>query len=262
MAVKYSIQGLLIYLALAGYAAAMLAAICRRPKLASWLYRAGFIIVGIAIIYRWFHVRHVPMQNLFEVFLLMAVMIYPISVFSKRVLAVRTTAVDMLLGIVVLFPAGFVFSAEPQTLPPALQCWLFAPHVAAYMLAYMILAKAAVPAVVAFFTTRPAADAGANEQAAYQLVCLAYPLLTLGLILGSWWANLAWGDFWGWDPKELWSLATWLIYLGYFHFRYMFGRKYPRLNSAWVVAGLIAVIITLLWVNLSNIFAGLHSYAA
>ena len=48
-----------------------------------------------------------------------------------------------------------------------------------------------------------------------------FRLLTLGLLLGSLWGKLAWGDYWGWDPKELWSLVCWLIYLGYFHFRYI-----------------------------------------
>ena len=88
-----------------------------------------------------------------------------------------------------------------------------------------------------------------------------FPLLTLGLVLGSVWGQSAWGDWWGWDPKELWSLASWLVYLGYFHFRYMFAKRFPRINSLWVILGLVVIIITLLWVNLSRLFLGLHSYA-
>jgi hypothetical protein len=99
------------------------------------------------------------------------------------------------------------------------------------------------------------------EDATYRIVCAGFPLLTLGLILGSYWGKQAWGDYWGWDPKELWSLASWLVFLGYFHFRYMFGKKHPRINSLWAIAGMAAIIITLLWVNLSRIFSGLHSYA-
>jgi ABC-type transport system involved in cytochrome c biogenesis permease subunit len=93
------------------------------------------------------------------------------------------------------------------------------------------------------------------------MACLGFPLLTIGLILGSWWGKLAWGDYWGWDPKEMWSLASWLVYVTYLHFRYMYGKKYPRINSLWVVLGMIVIVITLLWVNLSRLFAGLHSYA-
>ena len=99
------------------------------------------------------------------------------------------------------------------------------------------------------------------EHATYRMVSVGFPLLTLGLLLGSWWGKLAWGDYWGWDPKELWSLASWLVYVGYFHFRYMFGKKHVRLNSLWAVMGIVVIIITLLWVNLSKLFSGLHSYA-
>ena len=99
------------------------------------------------------------------------------------------------------------------------------------------------------------------EQATYELVTIGFPLLTLGLVLGSWWGKLAWGDYWGWDPKELWSLASWLVYIGYFHWRYMFGKLHPRINSLWAIAGMAAIIVTLVWVNLSRLFPGLHSYA-
>ena len=93
------------------------------------------------------------------------------------------------------------------------------------------------------------------------MICAGFALLTLGLVLGSWWGKLAWGDYWGWDPKELWSLASWLVYVGYFHFRYMFGKKHARINSTWAIAGMAAILITLLWANLSRLFSGLHSYA-
>jgi ABC-type transport system involved in cytochrome c biogenesis permease subunit len=74
--------------------------------------------------------------------------------------------------------------------------------------------------------------------------------------------KLAWGDYWNWAPKELWSLVSWLMFLGYFHFRYLFGTRFARINVAFLGSGLLAIVITLLWVNLARIFAGLHCYAA
>jgi len=126
------------------------------------------------------------------------------------------------------------------------------------------MAKASVQAFAHLFYREAPNDPSlvSYEQATYRVICLGFPLLTLGLILGSYWGKLAWGDFWGWDPKELWSLVSWLIYLGYFHFRHMFGRKHARINSTWALLGMVAIIITLLWVNLSRIFSGLHSYAS
>jgi len=266
MEIKYTLQGLLIYLTMAHYLVAFVLMLLRRYKAAQIIYFFGFVVAVVAYAYRWYHVAHVPMQNLFEVFLTLGVAIYPISVFCKRYLQIgdpATLAADMLIGFIVLFPTGFQFDAEPQRLPPALQSWLFAPHVAVYMLAYIFMAKAAVQAVCQLMGVRKGSsgDLVAAEAATYHMVCVGFPLLTLGLILGSWWGKIAWGDYWGWDPKELWSLASWLIYVGYLHFRYMFGKKHARLNSVWAISGLLAIILTLLWANLSRIFAGLHSYA-
>ncbi len=260
MAIKYTIQGLLIYAAMAAYLMAFVVMLLRRLKAGHILFLAGFLVGCTAIIYRWVDVRHIPLQNLFEVFLCLGVLAYPISVFCNRVLRVGGVAADMLIGVIVLFPAGFVFNAEPQQLPPALQSWLFGPHVLVYMLSYILMTKAAVQAV-AQMTGRQFENLLAPEEATYRMICAGFPLLTLGLVLGSIWGQNAWGDWWGWDPKELWSLASWLVYVGYFHFRYMFGKRFPRINSLWAVVGLAIIIITLLWVNLSRLFPGLHSYA-
>jgi ABC-type transport system involved in cytochrome c biogenesis permease subunit len=154
MEIKYTIQGLLIYVALAAYLLALLATLLRRPavrrpqaeKAGHILYIFGFTVAVLAFGYRWYHVRHIPFQNLFEVFLSLG-MIYPVSLFCRYILRVGGFSADMLIGAIVLFPAGFVFNAEPQQLPPVLQSWLFAPHVAVYMLSYIFMAKAACQAV-------------------------------------------------------------------------------------------------------------------
>jgi ABC-type transport system involved in cytochrome c biogenesis permease subunit len=257
MEIKMTPQGLLIYLTIAGYLLAFIFTLLKYRKSGHVLYILGFIAAICSFAYRWQHVGHVPMQNLFEVFLSLAILIYPISLFSDKVLHIKGYTVDMLIGVIVLFPAGFIFNAQPQQLPPALQSWLFAPHVAVYMLAYIFMAKAAfcAAAQLAEKNSDPA------ESATYQMACAGFPLLTLGLILGSYWGQCAWGDFWGWDPKELWSLACWLTYIGYFHFRRIYGKKYPHLSSLWVIAGFIFILITLLWVNLAKIFQGIHNYA-
>jgi ABC-type transport system involved in cytochrome c biogenesis permease subunit len=225
----------------------------------------SMLVAGISVIaayaLRWYHVRHVPMQNLFEVFLTLGVFIIPISLFCRRFLAIKSLATDLLAGAIVLFPAGFLFEAEPQHLPPALQSWLFGPHVAVYVLSYLFMFKAALQAVFQVWTYDLAGDNLRYERSTYDLVRVGFPLLTLGLILGSVWGKLAWGDYWGWDPKELWSLASWLVYVAYFHWRHILGVKRPRLNSLWAIAGAAAIVITLLWVNLSSLFSGMHSYA-
>jgi len=211
MEIKYTIQGLLIYLTMAAYIAAFAATLLRRTKAGHVLFLVGFAISVFSYGYRWYHVRHVPLQNLFEVFLSLGLLCYPISWFCRCKLNTGGQWADMIIGTIVLFPAGFVFNAEPQQLPPALQSWLFVPHVAVYMFSYVFMGKAFFLACEQLLA-KPKADSPflPPEQATYRVICVGFPLLTLGLILGSYWGKQAWGDYWGWDPKELWSLASWL----------------------------------------------------
>ena len=229
MEIKYTVQGLLIYAIIAAYLLAFVLTMAKRVRASRIIFFAGFIAAVISYVYRWIDVQHVPLQNLFEVFLFLGVACYPISWLSRHTLQIGGQWADMLIGIIVLFPAGFVFNAEPMQLPPALQSWLFAPHVAVYMFSYVFMLKAAFQAAEQLFVRKPRMEGTwiAPEQATYELIGIGFPLLTLGLVLGSWWGKLAWGRYWGWDPKELWSLASWLVYVGYFHWRYMYGTKRP-----------------------------------
>ena len=264
MSLKLTIQGILIYGTMLAYLGAAGCFALKRRKQGDIIYFIGFLLAAAAFVYRWVHAGHAPLQNLFEVFLCLGMLMYPLSWACRRFLEVPGEGMDAFIGFAILFPAGFVFSAEPQKLPPALQSWFFVPHVAAYMLAYVILVKAAVQALRHLWAGRQA-DSAENmkyELYAYRTVRLGFPLLTLGLLLGSWWAKVAWGDYWNWDPKELWSLATWLVYAGYIHVRFAQKNRFPRLNSSLVLVGAVFIVITLLWVNLAaKLFPGLHTYA-
>lgn len=96
------------------------------------------------------------------------------------------------------------------------------------------------------------------DELAYKIIGFAFPMLTLCIITGAIWANYAWGTYWSWDPKETWSLITWIIYAAYLHARLMYGWKGKR--AAWLeVLGFIAVLFTFFGVN--YLLPGLHSYA-
>jgi len=259
MEIKYSIQGLLLYISMATYVLALAVHLLHFRRTAYGIFISGFVLSTASFGYRWLIVGHVPLQNLFELFISMGTGLFVLSYLTQRLLRIDQRAIDMLLGAAVLFPAGFVFGEAPQQLPPALQSPFFVPHVAVYLLAYIFIFKAAVAAIQTLATQGQASIV--HEQNTYRLIRTGFPLMALGLVLGSIWAQFAWADYWGYDPKEMWSLATLLIYVGYFHWRFMFRQSYPRLNSLWALAGFAAVMITLLWANLSSIFAGLHSYA-
>jgi cytochrome c-type biogenesis protein CcsB len=96
------------------------------------------------------------------------------------------------------------------------------------------------------------------DEITYRSISIGFPVFTLGaMIFAMIWAEKAWGRFWGWDPKEVWALITWLFYAAYLHLRLSKGWQGAR--SAWLaVVGFIVVIFTLIGVNL--LIAGLHSY--
>lgn len=98
------------------------------------------------------------------------------------------------------------------------------------------------------------------DEISYRAIAIAFPIFTLGaLIFAMIWAEQAWGRFWGWDPKEVWALITWLFYAAYLHLRLR--RGWQGSKSAWLaVIGFIIIMFNLVFVNL--IIAGLHSYAA
>jgi cytochrome c-type biogenesis protein CcsB len=95
------------------------------------------------------------------------------------------------------------------------------------------------------------------DDVTYRMIAIGWPLLTGGIITGAVWANSAWGTYWGWDPKETWSLITWFIYAIYLHARYVRGWKGSQMAVISAV-GFLAVIFTYLGVNL--VLSGLHSY--
>jgi ABC-type transport system involved in cytochrome c biogenesis permease subunit len=258
--------GATIYTALAAYALSFAAHLVRRPRTARALLATGSAVALGALGWRWLETGHVPLQNLFEIFLAMGVALYPLAWCCRRWLSAPAEALDPLLGFLVLFPVGFVFSGAPRDLPPALQSFLFVPHVTVYLAAYLLLARAALTAVALFWKRKVSLPQIGNLQSAIfnssdRLARAGFPLLTAGLILGALWGKIAWGDYWHWDPKEMWSLATWLVYCGYFHFRAMTGARYPRTCAALLVAGLVAIVLTVTIVNIANIFSGMHSYA-
>ncbi len=95
------------------------------------------------------------------------------------------------------------------------------------------------------------------DEVSYRAVAFGFPMLTIGIITGSIWADQAWGSWWSWDPKETWSLITWLYYGAYLHTRLTMGWR-GRHSALLAVIGLVVVLFTYLGVNL--LLPGLHSY--
>lgn len=92
----------------------------------------------------------------------------------------------------------------------------------------------------------------------YKTIGIAFPLLTLMIATGAYWANRTWGSYWSWDPKETWALITWLTYAGYLHMRIARGWR-GRRAACFAILGFAIVLFT--FFGVTYLLPGLHAYA-
>jgi len=150
---------------------------------------------------------------------------------------------------------------------PALRSAWRVPHIASAILAYGAFGIACMLAVMYLLSVKSEGNKESFwasrlpsskfiDQAIYRVIAFGFLMQTILILVGAIWAQVSWGRYWGWDPKETWSFITWLIYAVYLHTRTMMGWR--GRNSAYVALfGFAAVIFTLLGVNW---LGGLHAY--
>jgi cytochrome c-type biogenesis protein CcsB len=228
----------------------------------SWVTLAA---LTTSLILRWIAVEHPPYANMYEYTIALGWGSTVVYVIFERWYGQRALGAVLFPGVVSLFTISLLFfPAEVTPLIPALQAnRILGIHVGMMMASYSALSVSFGAAVLYLvqdgkrrFARLP--SGGLLEEIAYKSVLVGFPMLALGIALGAWWANDAWGRYWGWDPKETSALVTWLIYAGYLHGRGLRGWRGKR--SAYVlVLGYAAVMFTYFAVNLW--VSGLHSYA-
>ena len=193
-----------------------------------------------------------PLGNMRHVLCVLPLMLAPVWLYLKR-RGVQVGSGMAGVATVALIGALCMPLQAGWRQVPALQSAWFVPHVTSYVAAYAMLALSALYAVGAWGEHRLDRLA-----AAHMLARLAFPFLTLGLCSGALWADAAWGRYWAWDIKEVWSLITWLTYLIYFHTLESSAGK----QRALLLLGFAAVLVTFLIVNMAPLAVdSLHSYA-
>jgi cytochrome c-type biogenesis protein CcsB len=241
----------------------------------------GVSIVGLAgnaagIIARWAEsyslgIGHAPLSNLYESLIFFSGTIVLLYLFiehkykNRTIGAFATPLAFLALAYASLSPS---ISDRIQPLLPALKSnWLIA-HVMACFVGYAAFAIAFGISIMYIFKQRNAGGAaglldrlpnpGILDELTHQLVMFGFLFLTAGIITGAVWANSAWGRYWGWDPKETWSLITWFVYATLLHARLMRGWRGRRI-ALISIFGFAAVIFTYFGVNY---LPGLHSYGS
>ena len=164
------------------------------------------------------------------------------------------------VAIILAFVMTKVVTPKPP-LQPVLQTPLLGIHVSVIMLAYTLFAIIAINGIVGLCSKKLSA-------VSYQLsVVLLYPALfclTAGIFIGAVWANMSWGRYWGWDPKETWALITMLVYALLLHFPWLAGKlkmKNEKLRVTYHVFAIVAFFFVLFtYYGVSHLLGGLHSY--
>jgi cytochrome c-type biogenesis protein CcsB len=225
------------------------------------------------ILLRWMEsyqleIGHAPLSNLYESLVFFALSIALIHLFIEfkyklRIIGVVASPIPFLAMAYASLPK---MNDTIEPLIPALQSnWLIA-HVMTCFIGYAAFAIAFGISIMFLIkshkSTAPSGligripDLDLLDDLTHQMVMFGFLFLSIGIITGSVWANQAWGRYWGWDPKETWSLITWLIYATLLHARMMRGWKGKKI-AIMSCAGFSAVIFTYFGVNL---LPGLHSY--
>jgi cytochrome c-type biogenesis protein CcsB len=239
----------------------------------TWL---AFLLHASAVLCRGLAVERPPWGNMYEFACAGSAVVT--AVFLAACLRKDLRFLGLFVTGPVLLTLGLavtVLYTQAGQLVPALKSYWLAIHVTVAFISSALLVLAFSATVLylvqASRETRRAAgtEVGGNfmdalpsaaelDQAAYRLHAIAFPLWTFTIVAGAIWAENAWGHYWGWDPKEVWSFVIWVIYAGYLHARATRGWG-PRKAAYIACVGFAALLFNFLVVNIWIV--GLHSYA-
>ncbi|PLA40154.1 c-type cytochrome biogenesis protein CcsB [Neisseria sicca] len=213
---------------------------------------------------------HIPVSNLYEVFILFLVITALMYLYYEARFAVQKLGgfVFSFMAIVVGFVLWYSFSREAHTIQPlipALQSWWMKIHVPANFIGYGAFCIAAMLGIAELWALRNE-NAGKKsslppsqviEEVMYKAIAVGFLFFTIATILGALWAADAWGRYWSWDPKETWAFIVWLNYAVWLHLRLVAGWR-GKILAWWAVIGLFVTAFAFIGVNM--FLSGLHSY--
>lgn len=221
----------------------------------------SLVLVTLTIVFRAIQTGHGPFSSMYEFALAFAWGIIIMGIIFEwvyKTAIVRNVGLIVALLLLIFSAATYV---KPSPLVPALQqSTLLSIHVASAVVAYGIFTIGFGAAIFVLIQSRRNSpwlpDKEIFDIISYRSVVIGFPFLTLTIVLGAVWADIAWGRYWSWDPKETASLVTWLIYAAYVHARVMRGWKGAK-AAILLIVGFAAVLLTFFG---NYIFTGLHAY--
>ena len=222
-----------------------------------------FTYLSAAICLRGYVSNHLPLSNGFETMQFMAWCTLLLTFLLQRKFAMLLPFGFLLCGLTLM--VSMLGESNPQItqLMPVLQSPLLSIHVVVIMIAYSLLAFImlnGVTAVILHQSQKECKEQIERLQIISQIIL--YPaifLLAIGIFIGAVWANVSWGRYWGWDPKEVWALITMLVYALALHPRSLPWFHRTMFFHVFCITAFISVLITYFGVNF--LLGGMHSYA-
>ena len=216
----------------------------------------SFVALTACLTLRWIISGYIPMTNGYETMLIMAWMIMLASLLVYRKFRIILTFGLLLSGFLLL--VSHLGQMDPQIthIMPVLSSPWLSIHVSCVMMAYGLFSITFACGIYGLIVRRKAEEMHLLSQ------LFLYPaefLLTAGIFIGAIWANVSWGRYWGWDPKEVWALITMLIYAFALHSTSFPWLRKPAHYHWFMVFAFLAVLITYVGVNF--FLGGMHSYA-
>ena len=243
-------------------------------SIGSKLCWAAVVLGFTGMLVRWYEsylvgadVGHIPVSNLYEVFILFCMITALFYLYYEQRYATRQLGAFVMLVIsaAVAFLLWYTVSrnaSEIQPLVPALQSWWMKIHVPANFIGYGTFSLAAMVGVAYLCKSHgiladrlPALEL--LDDVMYKAIAVGFAFFTIATILGAFWAAEAWGGYWSWDPKETWALIVWLNYAAWLHMRLIKGLR-GGVAAWWALTGLAVTTFAFLGVNM--FLSGLHSY--
>lgn len=238
-------------------------------KILGWLLFAGFLFHTFGLGLRWYIAGHAPMSNGYEsmIFISWATLLAGFIFSRKSAFALSATAV---LASMTLMVAHLSFmDPEITNLVPVLKSYWLTLHVSVITGSYGFLGLGAILGLITLILLSLSNDKNRDRIANtideltvinYKTLTLGLYFLTIGTFLGAVWANESWGRYWGWDPKETWSLITIIIYSIVIHSRMIPGMKDIFTFNLLSLFAFSTVLMTYFGVN--YYLSGMHSYAS
>jgi len=204
---------------------------------------------------RWIVSGHIPLSNGYETMMFLAWCLALASVLSSKEKVIPPMGV-LSAGLAMCVASMSGAGASVSPLMPVLESPLLSIHVALVMAAYALFFLMALNGIIGIISS-----SSRGHLACLSRVMLYPALLSLaaGIFVGAVWANVSWGRYWGWDPKEVWALITMLVYSLPAHPGLLPGLSRPKSLHIYCIVAFISVIITYFGVNF--FLGGLHSYA-